>query len=203
MESIVNNEVLFLWLTQYGSIALFVLLVLGILALPVPEETMMVIAGILIRKGGLDVYATLIAAYAGSICGITMSYFIGRTAGHYLVSRYAKKTWIRNHFNRAHAWFERFGKWALLVGYFIPGVRHFTGFCSGMMDMKYKKFALFAYSGAIVWVTLFISLGYFFGSLCFDALEKLDLDLSILLAIVIGVVLLYLLITKVISALFK
>ena len=51
MDVLLNNEILSDWLIQYGSIALFVLMVVGIIILPVPEETLMVIAGVLIQKG--------------------------------------------------------------------------------------------------------------------------------------------------------
>ena len=69
-----------LWLTKYGSFALFLMLSLGILALPIPEETLMVIAGVLMHKGQLNIPLTVLFSYAGTICGITMSYALGRTA---------------------------------------------------------------------------------------------------------------------------
>jgi membrane protein DedA with SNARE-associated domain len=55
-----------------------------------------------------------------------------------------------------------------VIGYFIPGVRHFTGFSSGMATLPFHHFALFAYSGALLWVTSFLTIGYFFGHKCFE-----------------------------------
>ena len=69
------------WVSLYGPAALFVLLILGIVGLPVPDETLMVFCGALIGKGTLNPLATFSAAFAGSVCGITISYIIGRTAG--------------------------------------------------------------------------------------------------------------------------
>lgn len=187
MDLLLENETLSNWLIQYGSIALFFLLVIGIIILPVPEETLMVIAGILLRKGSLHIPYTLLAAYAGSICGITVSYILGRTAGHFLVHKYGG--WFgltEERLMRVHAWFEKFGKWTLTFGYFIPGIRHFTGLASGMAELEYNKFALFAYSGAILWVTTFLSIGYFFGNYCFRFFENIEfgIDEVVILSVV-------------------
>jgi membrane protein DedA with SNARE-associated domain len=92
MEHLPDIDTLSLWLNEYGSITLFVLLALGIVALPVPEETLMVIAGILMRKGELQIPGTMLAAYLGSMVGITGSYIIGRTAGKFLVHKYG--SWL-------------------------------------------------------------------------------------------------------------
>jgi membrane protein DedA with SNARE-associated domain len=64
---------------------------------------------------------------------------------------------------RVHAWFERSGKWLLLVGYFIPGVRHLTAIVAGSSRLDVRAFALFAYAGALLWSLTFIAIGYFFG----------------------------------------
>lgn len=175
MEYIPNQETLIFWLDHYGSIGLFILLALGIIALPVPEETLMVISGVLIKQGHLMPVPTLCAAYGGSICGITMSYLIGRTAGVHFLHRYGKYIGMHEkRLNQAHEWFEKYGKWSLFVGYFIPGVRHFTGMTAGISVLEYSHFAAFAYMGAIFWVSTFVSLGYFFGTYgiaLFEAVE--------------------------------
>ncbi len=148
---------------QYGSIALFFLLALGIFALPIPDETLMVIAGFLIAKGKLPLTSTLIAAYLGSMCGITLSYLLGSLVGKKALLRFGRYIGITHErLEKAHNWFERFGKWTLLIGYYIPGIRHITGFAAGSTYLKYWEFAVFAYTGAIIWVSTFISIGYFF-----------------------------------------
>lgn len=189
-----DYEVLTAWLTQYGSVALFFLLVSGIVILPIPEETLMVVAGVLMSQGILNTPSTLVAAYGGSICGITTSYLLGLTIGHFLIIKYGK--WIgmtQSRLDKAHNWFEKFGKWTLIVGYFIPGVRHFTGFVSGTTEMQYKHFALFAYTGAVLWVTTFISIGYFCGNYCFEKFSKLEsLDLNSTLTVFLALILIFL-----------
>lgn len=167
------------WLTLYGSFSLFFLLALGIIAFPVPEETLMIMAGFLIRHDQLAVWPTFFSAFGGSVCGITVSYLIGRYVGLYLVHKYGK--WIgitQKVLDRSHRWFERFGGWAVFFGYFVPGVRHFTGVLAGGARFTVKKFMLFAYIGAFFWVALFLSIGYFFGQIALTLYEKLELSVD-------------------------
>ncbi len=150
---------------QYGVIGVFLLLAAGIIALPVPEETLLVLAGILAVSHKMPLLPTLFACMLGSIVGITTSYALGRTVGHFAVVRIMKRLHIpAKHLDTAHHWFTRVGKWSLVIGYFIPGVRHFTGVVAGTTELEYGKFALFAYSGAVLWSNCFFWFGYHFGN---------------------------------------
>lgn len=192
-ESLAHNHTIHLWLLHYGNFALFILLALGILALPVPEETMMVFAGILMHQGDLSIPSTIVAAILGSLSGITASYILGRTAGNFLIERYGGWLGIGpTQMNKAHAWFEHYGKWTLFFGYFIPGVRHFTGFTAGTTSLDYREFALFAYSGALIWVATFLSFGYFLGSYWFTIFKDTEVDADDILSVIILIGFIYL-----------
>src|SRR5580658_2083928 len=152
------------WISQYGYFAVFVLLMLGIVGLPVPDETLLAFSGYLAFKGNLSLPLAFAAAWAGSTCGITISYYLGRTFGLALIHRYGRYVRItEEHVMKAHAWFERVGHWGLTFGYFIPGVRHLTAYAAGMSEVAPRQFVLFAYSGGFLWAATFISIGYFLG----------------------------------------
>src|SRR5258707_15427034 len=152
------------WITNYGYLAIFSLLVLGIVGLPVPDETLLTLTGVLVHSGHLSLPLAFLAAFSGSACGITISYVLGRTFGLKLIHRYGKYLGIKaDHVEKAHVWFRRAGHWSLTFGYFIPGVRHFTAYAVGMSDLEAPQFMLFAYSGAALWASSFIALGYFLG----------------------------------------
>lgn len=157
MIDFIDNRDVSYWLLRYGGVAIFVLLAGGIIGWPVPDEILLVLSGALMKKGKLNIPLSILAAYLGSFFGISMSYVIGRTAGLYII----KKRWIsKDKVDTVHDWFEDYGKWTLFFGYYIPGVRHGTGFFAGMSKMKFWHFAAFAYSGAFVWVTTFLLIGY-------------------------------------------
>lgn len=151
---------------DYGPFFLFILLALGIIALPIPDETLMLTAGFLISRGKLPMIFTAAAAYLGAICGITISYLIGRFGGYFLVQKYGCYIGLtEKRVERTRHWFSRIGIWTLFVGYFIPGVRHFTGYLIGTVRISFFLFALFAYSGAAVWASVFLVAGYLLGNL--------------------------------------
>jgi membrane protein DedA with SNARE-associated domain len=160
------------WITQYGYLAVFSLLVLGIVGLPVPDETLLTFTGYLVFKDHLSLPLAYATALAGSITGITISYWLGRTFGLKLIHRYGRYLRItEEHLQKAHAFFERAGHWSLTFGYFVPGVRHFTAYAAGMSELEPPRFAAFAYAGAALWVGTFIMLGYFLGER-WEAVEK-------------------------------
>jgi membrane protein DedA with SNARE-associated domain len=158
------EQLILAWITQYGYLAIFLLLVFGIVGLPIPDETLLTFTGYLIFKGHMHLALAFATAFAGSVSGITISYRLGRSFGMPLVHRYGKYLHLtEEHLAKAHSWFERIGHWSLTFGYFIPGVRHFTAYAAGMSGLPPLQFALFAYSGALLWVSAFIGLGYFLG----------------------------------------
>ncbi|HEX3877114.1 MAG TPA: DedA family protein [Bryobacteraceae bacterium] len=175
------------WIAHYGYFAVFTLLMFGIVGLPVPDETLLTFSGYLAYKGNFSLALVFLAAWAGSTCGITISFYLGRTFGMGLIHRYGKYAHIReDHIKRAHAWFDRVGHWGLTFGYFIPGVRHVSAFAAGMSEVTPPQFALYAYSGGFIWVSAFLALGYFLG----DKWESVERDVHhyALLITIIGAV---------------
>jgi LPXTG-motif cell wall-anchored protein len=157
-------ELILHWISQYGYFGIFALLVLGIVGLPVPDETLLTFAGYLVYRGQLRPVPTYLAALLGSMCGITVSYTLGRLTGYLLIEKYGARLHIKmERVHRVHDWFHRVGGFALTFGYFVPGVRHLTAYVAGASELETPAFALFAYSGAALWSASFITLGYFLG----------------------------------------
>jgi membrane protein DedA with SNARE-associated domain len=136
------------WIAHYGYLALFGLLMLGIMGLPVPDETLLTFAGYLIFRGKFALLPTLAAAFFGSVCGMSLSYGLGRTLGRALVERLGH--WLHlppGGLDSVEAWYNRRGTYVLLFGYFLPGVRHLTAYVAGWSKLPLPTFALFASAG--------------------------------------------------------
>jgi membrane protein DedA with SNARE-associated domain len=147
-------------IARFGYVGIACLLALGIVGAPVPDETLLAFSGYLVCRGDLALVPTLVAAFLGSALGITLSYALGRTLGQYLLERYGRYVHLTpERLERAHAWFERLGKWALAFGYFVPGLRHLTAYAAGATRLEPWEFAVFAYSGGLAWSSLFVVLG--------------------------------------------
>ncbi|WP_136605532.1 bifunctional DedA family/phosphatase PAP2 family protein [Paenibacillus dokdonensis] len=152
------------WLEQYGYGLIFIALFLEMLALPLPGEMMMSYTGLFVFEGKLNWLLSIITAGAGVSAGITLSYWIGYRFGQPLVTKYGHRIHMgEEQLARMTVWFEKYGNKLLFVVYFIPGVRHITGYFCGVTRMPFRKYAIYAFPGAIFWVSLFISLGRVLG----------------------------------------
>jgi membrane protein DedA with SNARE-associated domain len=156
-------ESIYYLVIHYGYAGLFVMLMFGIfLGLPIPDEILMIFVGYLASTGKLVLVPAILVAFAGSSSGITVSYTIGRTVGPRVAVRWGRFVRITpERLDQARQWFERFGKWSLTLGYFVPGFRHVMAIVAGASGLPWRTFALFAYGGALLWAATFILLGYF------------------------------------------
>jgi membrane protein DedA with SNARE-associated domain len=169
------KELAFHWITQHGYAGIFSLLIFGIVGLPVPDEWLLTFSGYLVFKQTLMFVPTFGAAFLGSSCGITVSYTLGRIFDTYVLLKYGSYVHITpERLERVHSWFERRGRWTLPAGYFIPGVRHLTGYVAGASELRFSTFAVFAYTGAFCWAAVFITLGYFLGEEWNRVLQSID-----------------------------
>lgn len=157
-------EPAFTWIASYGYAAIFGLLVLGIVGLPVPDETLLTFVGYLSFRGDLKLAPAVASAFLGSACGISISYALGYLAGPAVVTTLSGRFHVNpEHLARTQQWIQRWGKYTLLIAYFVPGVRHVAALMSGAAKMPITAFALFAYAGALLWSSVFIMVGYWFG----------------------------------------
>ncbi len=188
------------WLSHYGYLGLFSLLMLGIVGLPIPEETLLTFTGVLLYRGRLDLVPAVIAAFLGSCCGISVSYGLGRAVGPVLTRRFGSVLHVtQDGVDRVEAWFERVGHWALLWGYYLPGIRHLTALVAGGTRLRFLDFAIFAYSGAFVWSLTFLTLGAVAGRQWARVSEQVHGNLQMASAALVGIIVLALVVRWVVT----
>src|SRR5438552_5492967 len=152
------------WVTDYGYFGIFFLLIFGIIGLPVPDEWLLVISGYLAFKNVLGFVPTVAVAVLGSAGGLTMSYVLGRTSSGYMIRRYGHWLSIDDEkIRRTEHWFQNLGRWVLIVGPFVPGVRNLMGYIAGASKLRMRTFARFAYAGALISSATFVTFGYVVG----------------------------------------
>lgn len=152
------------WITQHGYLGIFSLLAIGVFGIPVPDEGVLGFSGYLVYKNKLNIVPAFISAYLGSVFGITMTYGLGRIFGKGLVAKYGSTFHVTEEkLNRIHRWFNRMGRWVLLFGYFIPGMRQIAAFTAGTSKLGFPVFSLFTYTGAFLWSLAYIASGYYLG----------------------------------------
>lgn len=148
---------------HFDYIGIMFALMLGIIGLPIPDELLLAYAGYRVSTGAFSYPLAFLACWIGAIVGISLSYVLGITLGLPFLHKFGPKLRLTTkRLEQTKALFSKLGPVVLFVCYFIPGVRHIAAFWAGMNAYSRKKFAVFAYSGAAVWVASFLTAGVYF-----------------------------------------
>lgn len=155
---------LFSLIYHYRYQGLFLVLSLGMIGLPVPDEFIMAFSGFQTTTGHMSFVETLFFASIGSFVGMNLSYWIGRTLGVPFLHRIAHFFHLdENKYTKVEGWFRKFGDRLILIGYFFPGFRHFVAYFSGISKLNYARYSFLSGIGATLWSSTFITLGHFLG----------------------------------------
>jgi len=152
-------------LASYGYLAVALGVMVESMGIPIPGETMLLLAAAYAGAGGLDVRGVIVAAALGAIVGDSIGYEIGRLGGRALLEHYGHLLHLsKRHLARAEAFFARYGDKTVFFGRFTALLRTFSAFLAGVNRMPYRRFLLFNAAGGILWAVSFGLLGAAFGS---------------------------------------
>jgi membrane protein DedA with SNARE-associated domain len=144
---------------------LFLVLFLGGLGLPLPEEITLLSGGILVNLGIIRLYPTLAVLYAGAIMGDMALYSIGRKWGHGIIThRQLRKIFSESRLEWVREFFKKHGNKTVFIARFFTGFRVATFLVAGTLEMKSGSFLFFDALAALIIVPLLVCLGYYFGA---------------------------------------
>ncbi|WP_071460547.1 DedA family protein [Bacillus massilinigeriensis] len=146
-----------------GYIGLFIWLWLGIFGIPLPNEVLIMGVGFVSSTGILHPLSAFLTAYAGLIFALTTSYLMGRILGKRLLSFFRKSKRFTLSVESSIRIMAKYHAFSLSFSYFIPGVRSVIPFLYGAGGLNYRTFALYAYPGALAWLSLTFTAGFLFG----------------------------------------
>ncbi len=190
-------EMLFKLLAEHVYVILFVSLILEFAALPLPGETMMVVAGVMAYNNHGSYIGMIIASALGTVIGMQFSYEVGRRLGTKAVDKYGSYIGLTPYrMTKAAEFFNRFGNIVIVIAYFLPGVRHILGYFSGISRINAKKFHIYSTIGGVVWVVVFITLGYVLGPSAPHAFKLLHKYGTMLFILAIAALFIYLIYKK-------
>ena len=149
-----------------------------------PGDSIIFACGALAAIGQINVLAALAVLIAAAILGDATNYFLGRNYGTTLIAKVGGHFIKEKHLEDTRLFFDKYGWLAIFLGRFMPIVRTFVPFVAGMSSMKYKIFGFYNIIGGVIWVALFLMVGFFFGNIPF---VKHNFSLVILAIIVISV----------------
>ena len=142
-----------------------------------PGDSLLFTAGFLASQNLLDIKILIPLLFFGAFIGDNVGYGFGKRVGEKLFVRSDSKIFNLKNLQRAHAFFNKHGKKAIVLARFVPIVRTFTPIVAGAAKMDYKIFFLFNIIGALLWAVGMLLIGYFFGQIIPNA-DKYILPIS-------------------------
>jgi membrane-associated protein len=155
----------------YALLFLIVFAETGLVVTPIlPGDSLLFTTGALGATGFLNVWLATFLLLVAAILGDAVNYAVGHYVGPRVFtaedrSNFWHRVLNRDHLMKAHAFFERHGGKAIILGRFVPIVRTFVPFVAGCGSMSYPQFAVYNITGAFVWVGLCVGAGYAFGTI--------------------------------------
>jgi membrane protein DedA with SNARE-associated domain len=151
-------------LSVWGYWGIFAFVFLGNLGLPMPEETVLLVAGFLAGRNELDLKTVYVVGFGSAVAGDCCGFLFGRTGGQRLFERLAERfKFVRRRYDRLQAFFEAHGAKAVFMARFITGARFMAGPMAGAAGMQFWRFLGWNMLGALVWCSLVITVGYLVG----------------------------------------
>ncbi|MDF1611778.1 DedA family protein [Stygiobacter electus] len=159
-------------INQYGTLTYIILFLVifaetGLVFTPfLPGDSLLFAAGAFVAKGSFDIHILFLILSLAAILGDTLNYWIGHYFGMKVFNlklKFLKKEYL----DKTHQFYEKYGGKTIIIARFVPIVRTFAPFVAGIGSMSYSKFIKYNVVGGVLWTSLFIYCGFFFGNLEF------------------------------------
>ena len=137
----------------------------GLVVTPfLPGDSLLFASGALWASAGMPVELLCLTFVGAALTGDNCNYWIGRVFGN-RIAKSQGRFLNRRALERTQAFYARHGGKTVMIARFVPVVRTFAPFVAGIGRMAYPRFLAFSVAGALIWVGLLVSAGYFFGGI--------------------------------------
>ena len=167
------NEYIGQFINDYGNFIYAILFLIifcetGLVFLPfLPGDSLIFAAGTFAAIGEMNFFLLLILIILAAILGDTVNYEIGKHFGRKIINNKKFTIIKKENLEKAEALVAKYGGAAVFIARFMPIIRTIVPFVVGMGKLHYPKFIKFNALGGIIWVTLFLTIGYLFGNIPF------------------------------------
>jgi membrane protein DedA with SNARE-associated domain len=173
-------------LNHFGYLAVVGLVLIEDFGVPVPGETVLILAAVYAGTGRLNIVLVSLLGFCGAVLGDNIGFAIGHFGGRRLAQRYGRFIFLTpERLDKATRFFDRHGGRIIIVARFVEGLRQANGIIAGTTGMHWARFLVFNAIGAALWVAVWTSVGYFSGS-HIDAIYHDATRYSTYLAIALG-----------------
>jgi membrane-associated protein len=148
-----------------------------------PGDSLLFTVGVVAGAGELNIALVNMLLMLSAMIGDSTGYFLGRQTGPRIFSRPDSRFFKKEHLQRSHEFYERYGGKTIIYARFVPIVRSFAPFLAGVSGMRYPRFLAFSVTGSTGWVFLMTMLGYVLGQV---PLVRRNFDKAVLLIILLS-----------------
>jgi membrane-associated protein len=154
----------------YAFLFLIIFAETGLVVTPfLPGDSLLFAAGALAANGAFNIWILVPLLIVAAVLGDAVNYAVGNAVGPRVFTSVDHTSFLhralnRDHLAKAHAFFEKYGGKAIILGRFVPIVRTFVPFVAGAGTMTYSTFGLYNITGGIIWVGICTLAGYAFGN---------------------------------------
>ena len=154
----------------YAFLFLIIFAETGLVVTPfLPGDSLLFAAGAMAATGVFNIWVLVPLLMVAAVLGDAVNYAVGDAVGPRVFTSvdrtsFWQRALNRDHLFKAHAFFEKYGGKAIILGRFVPIVRTFVPFVAGAGTMTYSTFALYNVTGGVIWVAICTLAGYAFGN---------------------------------------
>ncbi len=148
----------------YAILFLIVFVETGLIVMPLlPGDSLLFAAGAIAAANnneGLNVWVIMPLLILAALCGDNVNYFVGKFFSEQIKKRERILFFKREYITQTEAFYEKYGRQAIIMARFVPIVRTIAPFVAGAGNMPYRKYISVCFLGAILWVVGITLLGY-------------------------------------------
>ncbi len=176
---------------QFGVWAYLVLFAIifcetGLVITPfLPGDSLIFVAGVFAASGSFNLGLVFLTLAGAAILGDSVNYFLGHHFGKRVLKQEKIKFIKKEHIAETQDFYKKHGSKTVILARFLPILRTFAPFVAGIAQMPYLIFLTYSVLGAIVWVGLFVLIGYFFGNI---PLVKENFSIAVMIIVVASLI---------------
>lgn len=149
----------------YALLFLIIFVETGVVVMPfLPGDSLLFVVGAMCGVGLMDLGLSMALLTAAAILGNQSNYAIGRHFGPRVFQWEQSRFFNKAAFDKAHAFYEKYGGFTIIAARFMPFLRTFAPFVAGVAQMTRRKFTLYDVTGGTLWVCGITLIGYVFGN---------------------------------------